>query len=62
MVRQFTDEEKMEVVAPSFDDEALSWFRSMEDLGVIFNWNQLKQMVYKKFKPTYEGDLVQRFF
>lgn len=35
MVGRYIDSDKIKVAALSFDDEALSWFSEIEDLGAI---------------------------
>lgn len=53
--------EKLDIAIVSLDGEALSWYQWEDRRRAIQSWTELKLLLIKRFRPSHEGTLSERF-
>lgn len=60
-IYQLINEEKMEAAILSLQGDALAWFRWSNRQNQITNWEELKTLFLRKFRPIQGGDLYEQW-
>lgn len=60
-MNHLTNGEKVEVVAVCFEGEALAWFQWEDSRRSVKSWEELKQLLLERFRPSQKGSNLEKF-
>ena len=58
---RMSEEEKVEVAVLSLEEEAFMWYQFEDDRSPRTDWQEIKSMILKYFRPGEDEDLFEQW-
>ena len=56
-----SEEEKVEATVLSLEEEGFLWYQFEDDRSPLTDWQEIKSMILKYFRPSEDGDLFEQW-